>query len=158
MLMPELSLDSDLAFSTTVESIQQAERALVLVPNNILRSSIITKLDSLGVEVLNAADVEESLDVFTGKDNCALFCREACPYDGPHFGEEENAKMQKCNFCLDRLAENKDPICVGACIMRALDAGPLDEMIAKYGDIKEAEGFTYSDENKPSIIFKPKTK
>jgi len=80
MLMPELSLDSDLAFSTTVESIQQAERALVLVPNNLLRSSIRTKLDSMGIEVLNAADVEESLDVFTGKDNCALVL--ANRYDG----------------------------------------------------------------------------
>ena len=56
-----------------------------------------------------------------GKDNCDL-CRQACPYDAPQFGAEENAKIQKCDFCLGRLAENKKPICVGACPMQALDA------------------------------------
>ena len=86
-----------------------------------------------------------------GKDNCEL-CLEVCPYDVPQFGAEDNAKMQKCDFCLDRLAENKEPICVAACLLRALDAGSLDELEAKYGDAKEAEGFVYSAEVKPSII------
>ena len=40
--------------------------------------------------------------------------------------------------------------------MRALDAGPIDELIAKYGDVKEAHGFIYSLETKPSVIFKPR--
>jgi len=93
-----------------------------------------------------------------GNDNCAPFCQEACPYGIPRFGEEENAKMQKCDFCLERLAENKNPICVAACPSRCLDAGPLTELMAKYGNIKEAEGFVYSEETKPSVIFKPKTK
>jgi anaerobic dimethyl sulfoxide reductase subunit B (iron-sulfur subunit) len=74
----------------------------------------------------------------------------------PRFGEEENAKMQMCNFCLDRLAESKDPICVGACPTRSLYAGPLTELTAQYGSVQEAEGFTYSGETRPSVIFKPK--
>jgi len=89
-----------------------------------------------------------------GKDNCDM-CLQACPYDAPQFGAEENAKMQKCDLCLDRWAENKKPICIDACPLRALDAGPLDELKAKYGDIKEAEGFTYSTEVIPSIVSKP---
>ena len=90
-----------------------------------------------------------------GKDNCDM-CLQACPYDAPQFGAEENAKMQKCHFCLDRLAENKKPICVDACPVRALDAGPIEELRAKYGDIREAEGFVYSEKLIPSIVFKPK--
>lgn len=89
-----------------------------------------------------------------GKDSCEL-CLEACPYDAPQFGAEENAKMQKCDFCLDRLAENKPPICVAGCPLRALDSGPLEELKAKYGDGKEAEGFIYSSELKPSLICTP---
>jgi len=108
----------------------------------------ITKRDEDGVVVV---DRETCL----GKDKCDL-CRQACPYDTPQFGAEENAKMQKCDFCLDRLAENKKPICVDACPMRALEAGPIEELQAKYGDIREAEGFVYSDELIPSIVFRPK--
>ncbi len=59
----------------------------------------ISKRDLDGVVVV---DREACL----GKDNCSM-CLEACPYDAPQFGAENNAKMQKCHFCLDRLAENK---------------------------------------------------
>jgi anaerobic dimethyl sulfoxide reductase subunit B (iron-sulfur subunit) len=83
-------------------------------------------------------------------------CLEACPYDAPQFGAEESAKMQKCDLCLERWAEHKKPICVDACPMRALDAGPIKELRAKYGDIKEAEGFVYSEKLTPTIAFKPK--
>ena len=40
--------------------------------------------------------------------------------------------------------------------MRALDTGPLEELRAKYGNVKEAEGFSYSEKSKPAIVFKPK--
>jgi anaerobic dimethyl sulfoxide reductase subunit B (iron-sulfur subunit) len=84
------------------------------------------------------------------------YCYWNCPYDAPQFGAEENATMQKCNLCLDRLAENKQPICVDACIMHVLDAGPIEELQAKYGNIRQAEGCAYSDQLIPSIVFKPK--
>ena len=90
-----------------------------------------------------------------GKDNCDL-CLQACSYDAPQFGDEGNAKVQKCHFCLDRVAENRKPTCVDACPLRALDAGPIEELRAKYGDIREAEGFAYSEELMPSVVFKPK--
>lgn len=107
----------------------------------------ITKRKEDGVVVV---DREKCL----GKDECEL-CREACPYNAPQFGAEENAKMQKCDMCLDRLDENKPPICVAGCPLRALDAGPVEEIRKKYGDIEEAEGFTYSMDVKPSIVCKP---
>jgi len=89
--------------------------------------------------------------------NCAgALCREVCPYDAPQFGVEENAKMQKCDFCLDRLKQGKEPICVGACIMRALDFGPMEELVNKYGDVRKVRGFDYSPQAEPSIIFKPR--
>lgn len=72
------------------------------------------------------------------------------------FGSEPNPKMQKCDLCLERLAENNKPICVGSCPMKALDVGPLNELKAKYGDIQEAESFFYSRRVKPFIFIKPK--
>jgi len=91
-----------------------------------------------------------------GGQECKFACQKACPYDMPQFGPEQNPKMQKCDLCLERWATNKDPICVAACPMRALDAGPLDQQKARYGDVQEAEGFVYSQKLKPSVVFKPK--
>ncbi len=90
-----------------------------------------------------------------GKDNCSL-CLEACPYEAPQFGTEENAKMQKCDLCIDRWAEGKKPVCVSSCPMQALDAGPIDELRTKYGDVRDTESFAYSETLVPSITFKPK--
>jgi len=94
-------------------------------------------------------------DACLGKDTCQL-CLEACPYQAPQFGAEDNAKMQKCDLCLERWAESKQPICVAGCPMQALDAGPIDEMEAKYGKIHEAEGLKYDERLHPSVIYKPK--
>ncbi len=90
-----------------------------------------------------------------GKDQCGQ-CLEACPYDAPQFGEDADARMQKCDFCLDRLASGEKPICVVSCPMEAIEIGPLDELREKYGDLRETEGFTYLEELEPAVIFKPK--
>ena len=64
--------------------------------------------------------------------------------------------MRKCNFCVDRWEAGKVPDCVEACPVRALDAGLLEELEQKYGDIREAEGFKYSKRTQPAVVFKPK--
>jgi len=90
-----------------------------------------------------------------GKDVCGM-CLEACPYDAPQFGAEQNAKMQKCDLCCDRWAEAQKPVCVSSCPVQALDAGPIEELRVKYGDVREAEGFACVASLAPSIIFNPK--
>ena len=108
----------------------------------------ISKRQKDGVMVVNR-------DLCLGKDKCEM-CRLACPYEAPQFGAEQNARMQMCTMCPDKLAEGKKPICVAGCPMRALDAGPLDELQKKYGKAKNAVGFEYSEKTRPSIVFKPK--
>jgi anaerobic dimethyl sulfoxide reductase subunit B (iron-sulfur subunit) len=95
-------------------------------------------------------------DECLGEDSCGAPCKDACPYGSPQFGEEESPRMQKCDLCLERWQEGKKPICVEACPLRALDAGPLSELKEKYGDTRKGAGFVYSSEIKPSVIFKPK--
>ena len=89
-----------------------------------------------------------------GFASCGGACQVACPYDAPQFEAEPDAKMEKCDLCLDRWSKGKKPVCVEACPMRALDAGPLDELESKHGLTRRAVGFTYSEPSRPSIVFK----
>ncbi len=109
----------------------------------------ITKRQEDGIVVVDK-------EICLGGSDCDRYCLEACPYDAPQFGDEEDPKMQKCDCCLDRLSEGKKPICVDACPIRALDADPLDELKERYGDIKEANGFSHDKTVKPLIRFKPR--
>ncbi|MFC2051919.1 4Fe-4S dicluster domain-containing protein [Chloroflexota bacterium] len=109
----------------------------------------ITKRESDGIVTV---DREKCL----GNTKCRTLCRNACPWNAPQFGPGENAKMEKCQFCLERLEQGQQAICVEACPMYALDIGPIDELRAKYGDVVEAEGFSYSARFKPCVVFKPK--
>ena len=109
----------------------------------------ISKRDGDGIVVVDG-------EACLGNKKCDVKCLKACPYNAPQFGPELGAKMRMCNFCLDRWSDNKLPVCVEACPTRALDAGPLGELKAKYGDIQDAEGFAYSKRTKPAVIFKPK--
>ena len=91
-----------------------------------------------------------------GNEQCDSKCLKACPYNAPQFGPIRGAKMTKCNYCLDRHLEGKLPICVEACRTHALDAGKLEDLKVKYGELQEADNFKYSDRTKPAIVFKTK--
>lgn len=109
----------------------------------------ILKRETDGVVIVNQATC-------VGRNICKNPCLKACPWNAPQFGLEENSKMQKCDFCLERIEAGKRPVCVESCPMFALDAGPVNELKEKYGDTNEAEGFRYSEKFKPSVVFKPK--
>ncbi len=91
-----------------------------------------------------------------GGAKCDL-CLRACPYDAPQFGDGDNPKMDMCDFCLDRLAGGLKPVCVESCPVRALDSGPLEELVSSYSGSRQAQGFAYSEENGPSTLFNPKS-
>lgn len=61
------------------------------------------------------------------------YCEWVCPYGAPQFNEE-TGRMTKCDFCADYLEEGKDPACVAACPMRALDFGEVEELKERHPD------------------------
>jgi len=86
ILMPELSLEPTSTIPSTVECIEEAKRALVLVPNDILRRSTTEEFISQDIKVLGAPDIEESLEGFTNQNDCALVL--ANRYDGLDLPDE----------------------------------------------------------------------
>ena len=53
------------------------------------------------------------------------YCFFACPFGIPQYSD---GTMKKCDFCLDRLEEGKDPICVATCPTEALHCGTMEEL------------------------------
>ena len=106
-------------------------------------------------------------------------CLAACPFGAPQFADDSceskmedtwlvKHPMQKCHFCLDRLEKGKNPACVDSCIVRALDAGPEDEIRLKYPAAvnavvglpdsarKSSSEKLHQGDTLPSICYKPK--
>ena len=46
-------------------------------------------------------------EICLGSTKCKNACLKACPYNAPQFGPEPDAKMQKCDLCLERWAEKR---------------------------------------------------
>lgn len=141
--------EADIKVEIGAETAKQPRQPMPLLPVSERVSNF--KEVSLGFEA-EAALAEAGRCL-----NCAgHLCKDVCPYSAPQFAAEEKAKMQKCDMCFDRWEEGKKPICVEACPPRALDAGSLEELEEKYGQIKDAVGFVYSGVVQPSIVNKPK--
>jgi len=94
------------------------------------------------------------------KDKCigCRFCTWNCPYGAPKF-IEELGKVSKCNMCRDLIEQGQNPVCVDACVMRAIEWGDLDELKAKYGSVsvQDLPVLANSSITNPSVLIKPKT-
>lgn len=82
------------------------------------------------------------------------YCAMACPYGVPTVDREVGHSV-KCDGCASRVAEGLDPICVGACPLRALEFGDMDALREAHPDtlagIAPMPLGTYTD---PNILIK----
>ncbi len=81
----------------------------------------------------------------------------ACPYGAISFDSEApDSTAYKCDMCIDRLMDGKFPSCVLACPTRALDFGPIDQLMSKYGTNQQLEEMPDPKTVVPAVVFKPK--
>ena len=88
--------------------------------------------------------------VLVDQEKCigCRMCAQACPFGAPQFGE--SGKMQKCNLCVDRLAEGKQPACVATCPADALQFGTMDELTEM---VTTRAAQTLAGTTEPSIVI-----
>ena len=79
-------------------------------------------------------------------------CAEACPYSIPK-RDAENSVYVKCDGCKDRVAEGKQPICVEACPLRALDFGDIEELRSSYGDVASVAPLADPSLTSPNLVI-----
>ena len=60
----------------------------------------------------------------------------------------------KCNGCAERVAEGKNPICVDACPLRALDFGPIEDIRKKYDGVDSVPPLPDASYTHPNIVVK----
>ncbi len=79
------------------------------------------------------------------------YCEWACPYGAPQFNKAAGI-MTKCNLCADYVEEGKNPSCVDACPMRAMDFGEYDGLVEKYGNQGDIYPLPNRHHTEPSIL------
>lgn len=79
------------------------------------------------------------------------YCHMACPYNAPKVDRAVGHSV-KCDGCAARVAEGKEPICVGACPLRALAFGTADEMAA-LGERANIAPLPESSYTKPNLYI-----
>lgn len=85
-------------------------------------------------------------------DKCVgcKMCIEACPYNARQYREDMKAP-EKCTWCLPRVKEGKQPVCVTKCPQDALVFGERSEMISRGTErVAELKAKGYSD----AVLFK----
>ncbi len=94
--------------------------------------------------------------VYIDQEKCVRdqSCLYACPYEAPQFGSD-TAKMSKCDMCADLRAIDKNPACVDACPLRALDWGEMNELREKYGNLTTVDPLPDKSITDPSMIITP---
>ncbi len=84
------------------------------------------------------------------------YCTWVCPYNAPIL-DPVKGEVQKCNMCIDRLEEGKQPACVSACLSNALDFGVIDSLPQGKQQAKlDIPGFPDPAITRPNIRFEQK--
>ena len=105
----------------------------------------------------NAAIVKDEKGiVLIDPDRCmgCRYCEWSCPYGALQFDHSKKL-MTKCTLCADYIEEGKDPACVSACPMRALDWGDLEELRSKHGNNNEIYPLPEARHTRPAIVITP---
>lgn len=87
---------------------------------------------------------------------CGL-CTWACPYQAPKLSPRLGIAM-KCDSCMDRRSQGRQPACVEACLTRCLDFRNLDEMTQQETDgwVSDLEILPDSSLTCPSLLIRKK--
>ena len=92
-------------------------------------------------------------------DRCVVCrnCMLVCPYGAPQLDEAENM-IVKCDSCKALREDGRNPVCVDACPMRAIEFGDMDELRAKHGDaVSELPVLPSADTTHPNLLLDAST-
>ena len=90
-------------------------------------------------------------------DRCVVCrnCMMVCPYGAPQF-EADGNMIVKCDSCKALREDGRNPVCVDACPMRAIEFGEMDDLRAVHGDAaSELPVLPGADLTGPNLLVRP---
>jgi len=81
------------------------------------------------------------------------YCSWVCPYGAPQYNPDKGT-MGKCDLCADYVDQGKNPSCVDACPMRALDFGDYEVLVKKYASTEHIYPLPDDSITGPSLVVK----
>lgn len=91
-------------------------------------------------------------------DRCVVCrnCMTVCPYGAPQHDEDANL-IAKCDACKALRDAGRNPVCVDACPMRAIEFGELDDLRNAHGDglTSELPVLPSADITHPNLLLRP---
>jgi anaerobic dimethyl sulfoxide reductase subunit B len=82
------------------------------------------------------------------------YCEWTCPYGSLRMDASQGI-MTKCDACIDYLYEGRNPACVDACPMRAIEFGFFDTYSARPGLMSSVFPLPAFEMTKPGLLIKP---
>lgn len=84
-------------------------------------------------------------------------CVWACPYGAPQYVKELKLII-KCDSCKALRDAGKNPVCVDACMVRALKFGDVEDLKSEYGSdlVSKLPSTPSADITTPNLLIKPK--
>jgi anaerobic dimethyl sulfoxide reductase subunit B (iron-sulfur subunit) len=102
------------------------------------------------------SDVDGIVTTDESKCIACRMCEKTCPYGAPTYLGDQANKMGKCDGCKHLIHVEGKPVCVQACLTRALDFGDLDDLKKKGRFNVKIKGIENPKLTVPSFVVKAK--
>jgi len=81
------------------------------------------------------------------------YCEWTCPYKALKF-DPSQGKMTKCDMCEDYIFEGRNPACVDACPMRAIEFGNYETLATRHGENAKIYPLPGFEMTRPGLVVK----
>lgn len=126
---------------------------LSMACNHCENPACVAKCPTGAMFIAEDGTVQHDDNVCIGCQTCVM----SCPYGAPQYVESLGI-VQKCDSCKPLRDAGMNPVCVDACIQRALEFGDIEELEAAHADqtlVNEIPIIAPPDTN-PSLRINPK--